>query len=436
MIHSKEINKLDIKEDSSTHRKIFKRTAIVFLISFLSVLPVFWIVYEFNKKTEVEAIQNVERHTVNLIASNISRDIKQISSDLSFLAHGLQLETLWSTTDNYNASVLSNLSNTFYHMAKYSGLYDQIRLLDTQGQEIIRINYTQGKLQIVPPEKLQNKKNRYYFRDAFALDVGNFFISPLDLNKEHGQIELPVKPMLRFATPVADTNGKKQGVVLMNYFGNKLLSLFEVQNHTGQHSKLMLVNDTGYLLYDDDQKNTFGFMYADRQNLTMEYFFPDAWGKIKTITNGQFVSKHGLFTVQTVCPFHITQNRSEPNEISSKPHSKDNGYSWKVVSLVPPKGLYIESDRLLQYGYYVLIIIALLLLTVAWLVAKNMINRQLTQKQLREKTVMLQDALQKTEVANEAKGEFLANMSHEIRTPMNGILGPTYCTLQKVYLEY
>ncbi len=38
-------------------------------------------------------------------------------------------------------------------------------------------------------------------------------------------------------------------------------------------------------------------------------------------------------------------------------------------------------------------------------------------------TAQLFDELQKSKVAEQAKGDFLANMSHEIRTPLNGVLG-------------
>lgn len=51
---------------------------------------------------------------------------------------------------------------------------------------------------------LQYKGNRYYFKDSIGLEKDQIFVSALDLNVENGKVEIPHKPMIRFATPVFD----------------------------------------------------------------------------------------------------------------------------------------------------------------------------------------------------------------------------------------
>ena len=52
------------------------------------------------------------------------------------------------------------------------------------------------------------------------------------------------------------------------------------------------------------------------------------------------------------------------------------------------------------------------------------LQKEAIEKERRAK-LMLEDALQKAEKANEAKSDFLSKMSHDIRTPMNAIIGMT-----------
>ena len=73
-------------------------------------------------------------------------------------------------------------------------MYDQIRYLDRNGREVVRVNYNDGSLAAIPKQHLRGKSGRYYFRDPFVLNRSDVFVSPLDLSIERGEIERPLKP--------------------------------------------------------------------------------------------------------------------------------------------------------------------------------------------------------------------------------------------------
>ncbi len=191
-----------------------------FLItSLLFLFPIFFVgaaIYyqELNNAKNILEIQAIE----SLKGQNeqILDEFGYIVSDLMFLAQQQELQKLLDNDTNTQRQILADEYCLF---ASTKNIYDQVRFLDETGLEIARANSNAG----TPASKLQQKGKRYYFQDTFVLNQNEVFVSPFDLNIEQGQIEHPLKPMIRFGTPVFDSTGQKRGIVLLNYFGAKLL---------------------------------------------------------------------------------------------------------------------------------------------------------------------------------------------------------------------
>ncbi len=103
----------------------------------------------------------------------------------------------------------------------------QVRLigLADQGRELMRVEQNQaGQVRVVPPNELQQKGAYGYFKQALGLAPGQVALSPLDLNVENGQIEMPPRPTLRASVAVRNASNQVFGVVVVNTHAAPLLS--------------------------------------------------------------------------------------------------------------------------------------------------------------------------------------------------------------------
>lgn len=118
----------------------------------------------------------------------------------------------------------SLVKSLFFDIASTSDNIMQLRYINTKGMEVIRIDrasYASNALKI-PDIDLQDKSNRYYFNDIMNSEKDAFWYSKLDLNIEHGEIEKPIKPVIRIGTQVYN-NGEKAGVLIINVFMKNFL---------------------------------------------------------------------------------------------------------------------------------------------------------------------------------------------------------------------
>jgi len=278
------------------------------------------------------------RETLNITSSKkaIINSLKDVTSDLMILSqHELfnQIEVMSDEETDY-------LAKDILTMMREKQRYDHIRYLDKTGMEVARVNFKNGQPHIVSRTKLQDKSNRYYFKETFELSKGEIFISPFDLNVEQGKFELPYKPMIRLGTPVFDKHGHKRGIVLINYFGEELIQDFLLAA-TNIVDHIALLNSDGYWLHNSEPSLEWSFMFDQQQSF--KKLFPSSWQRIIDINKGQFIDSNGFFPFDTIYPLHANQDSG-----NNKGRNGNKKYYWKIVAFVPLANIHATESGVMK----------------------------------------------------------------------------------------
>lgn len=387
-------------------REVALRTLSIFVPLLLLTGGVVAMLYASENRAERAVLEINQRDHVSLQSEIIVGDFKSVVSDLMVLAESRTLQAL---LDDAGRAARDNLSGEYSLFLEHKGVYDQARFLDEAGMEVVRINLRPGgPAEVVPRDRLQRKEDRYYFGETFRLSPGEVFVSPFDLNVEEGKIERPHKPTIRFGTPVEDRRGRKRGIVVLNYLGQKLLDKIGLAglNAAGQ---ILLINSDGHWLRGPTTADAWGFMYRERPARSAAHQFPEAWQQVSSDVSGQFYTPDGLFTYNTVYPVAELQTALAAQGRWSRqgsPRSLDRSYYWKVVSRVPLHALAARSRRLSSALVSMMAGLAVVLGAGSWLLARSSAQHKLAQRQL----------LQSERLA--AIGEAMTGLAHESRNAL------------------
>ncbi len=338
----------------------------IFLLAFIGSVAVAGLLLRVEFLSDRKIFLEHEVSHVEIDRQSLINNLENVFSDVHFLAG---MDALDSYLNTGNPAYLDVLKHDYLHFCRTDRHYDQIRFLDSSGMEIVRINYNAGALSIVPAKDLQDKSKRYYFSEVFRLQPGKIYISPLDLNIEHGEIELPYKPMLRIGTPVSDKQGNKRGIVLTNYLTGPLLEKIRSRNDKDA-AKLMLINNDGYWLMSPNKSEEWGFMFDERKDISFARRYPQAWHTIYNGNHGQFTNHDGIFTFTTICT--LGENVSPRCD-----------RAWKIVSLYPRTSINDDIKRYVQRWLPVLLIWTLFIILASLILASAIHSRRTARRYLK-----------------------------------------------------
>ncbi|WP_219930891.1 sensor domain-containing diguanylate cyclase [Vibrio albus] len=265
-------------------------TYTILLLAFLFlVLAIIFFISQKNiiQRREIRQFEEV----INMI-DTVSHEVRSVGVDLLYYS---QSDLAIATLSSQDGTAKAYLSSLLHKIGSIKNNYSQIRLLDVNGNEVIRFDRNADfKLHQVPSHKLQNKSNRYYFKNALNLKSGEVYTSKFDLNKEHGVVEQPIKPMLRFSTPIYNAQGVLVGVGVINYEGRHLLQMLEGLNeHEGD--QLFVINEDGYYLKAYASHKEWSFMFPEGEQFLFYDDHPELWHSMQKFSKGKLTNSDGEY---------------------------------------------------------------------------------------------------------------------------------------------
>jgi len=323
-------------ESMEIHIKMKGRVKKLYFISLLLFLSLsFLLIFgslSIRRRMILNQYKNNSEVQIDYLKELINSHFLSIQADVNFLP---ELNEMIRYKELPNPQDRAYIEREFLEFSQSRKIYDQIRFLDREGRELIRINFNNGIAKVADPGDLQYKGDRYYFRETNVLESGEVYMSPLDLNMENGKVEIPFKPMIRIGTPVFDSAGSRKGVIVLNYLAENFLNDLKTLTRN-QPGVFGLLNDQGYWFYADNPAIEWRFMFPEGKSESLKQMNPSLWQNIVSHKNREpFVSFGNLYRVLEINPTELNQTRQNNlhwfliNRISLR----EMGVQWSVLIL-------------------------------------------------------------------------------------------------------
>lgn len=305
--------------------------------------------------------------------------------------------------------------------------YSQFRLINLSGKEVFRLNRNE-KGQIVKSNELQDKADRDYYQVTKDLRKNQIYMSPLNLNKENGVLELPYKPMIRGVAPILDSLDKKLGIVVINFGASKLLDMIKKDNQY----PFMLLDRFGNYLVSKDTNKEFAHLISEGQNDSFNDEHPIVWDSLNTkastslFWNGDLWVKTELDIKNELSQTPIFQNKLADIKTTNK---------WVLLKHIDSQLINAGIKREI---FSVLLINALVILAIfcmsfletksenaegKYLKSLELMNNRLVLKraELQNKNNALATIQNKLEVRNAQLLEYNNIVAHNLRAPTTSV---------------
>ena len=154
----------------------------------------------------------------NIVNTNeyIQSDIVEFEKRIRYLRNTAAIQNfvnnypLDTPPINADLSGIEDVSATFRALMHEYDVIDQARILHFKtGQELVRMERNADQIVQVSNNNLQDKSARAYFIETTEIAQNEIYFSQINLNRENGEIQYPLKPTFRLAMQLVNNKQKK-----------------------------------------------------------------------------------------------------------------------------------------------------------------------------------------------------------------------------------
>ncbi|MGR9014124.1 MAG: response regulator, partial [Gammaproteobacteria bacterium] len=164
-----------------------------------------------------------------------------------------------------------------------------------------------GKVLVMPERQMQDKSKHDYYLRGMHLNKGETYASALSPNVEHGKIEMPLVPVVRFVTPVIGDNDVRYGMLVINILAENYFRIAQEANGVNPNRRFYLISDHGEYFFHTDKKKSFASTLG--HNANFEADFPGLLADIVKYDENRTLAAYG----KIIAFRHIHPNGNSEN---------------------------------------------------------------------------------------------------------------------------
>ena len=347
---------------SALHNRVRRRISFLLFGMLVALLIAALVSFQLVTEKEMDKAAMTSRGQLEAIRSLQQTNLVFLQTLVFQLAADTELQRFVTTpTDLSRELILDN----WVRVAERVSWIFQIRLISSSGYEILRVDYERETGFAQSLESRQNKGESDYFRQSVGLARDQIYVSPINLNREYGEFSYPLTPVLRMAVPVIQPSGQSSGILVVNFFADKLLDVLD-QVSADARGETLLLNRNGEFLQGYSEADSWLHELATDKSERFMDLYPAQWEKIRSEGDGESRQDGERFLFRT---FEIVDDAAEQRQYHLVRHIRESDIHAETKE---------QSARL--YLLFTSLLIILLLIT--WAYYRNRLSKEIQHQSL------------------------------------------------------